>query len=1117
MSSATTPRMGTRNGPGVDRQPRGCSRAPGAPAPPGPATTGSPSAIRPAVTSASRYSAPPSGGPQPAPAARWCRARGAAARPSPPPGPGGAAAGKAPVDGERVLVPRPRLGERRPRDEASRYPPLSFPAIDHCSSRIDLVPAGSGGADGGGGVEGVHGPNPTAHTSHDPHPPADVPSKGASGEGDGVHVASERDRLLHLLRRTTYGPTPALVAEATRLGRAAWLEQQLAPAALPDPAGDAVARAVPRPVPAAHPRSGAATTPAPSSPGTLMFSLGQAAIGRAIWSRRQLLEVMVDFWSNHFNVTCPSDDVWDCRHTLDADVLRPARARQVRRPAARPSPPTRRCSATSTTSRRRRPRRTRTSGASCSSCTRSASAPATPSADVLDSARILTGLSVDWTTGVFTYRSAVALDRRRAGPGLQPPQHRRRRPARRRRLPRPPRAPPRDRPPARAASSRPGSSATTRRPPWSTGSPRSTWTPTPRSRRCSASCSRRRSSWRRADAKVRRPFETVVATVRALGFRQAAPRRPPSSRASTGRWRARGTSRYALAAARRVPGRAERLGVERRGAGPVEHAPSGIAAGWWPKGFSVDARSARCCRAVRPATHGAARRRARAAAAAAPAAAAHVAGDLRVPRGERRATPLRRRQRRARLAAALRGRAGPRLPHPRAAMTTDQEDRRDDRTAAAAGRSLRLPRPRRRARAADRAARRRPRPAPSASSRPPSSETVDRPLRLRRRRRVHRRHPRRPLAARRLRRAERDRARRRPRLPAAAAHHRPPDGQPAAARPDLRPAPGARAAAAAVAGRARSAPCTPSGRRSRRGRTSRRWRSSSAPPRAPALRTGWLDRTRRPARPGRRLPGERPGGLDVARRSARRPERPSWRMDSIDDFELAVRGTTTSAPPWTPRARAPARRRPGGRRGRPPTGALQRRPRPPRALHGAAARARARRGLPHGQRSRHGAARRRPAGQGRRRPAGRLRRLRRLGHARRHGRRRRAGGCTTTSTSSPAPCSPSPPTSARRLDGVTLVTLSEFGRRVEENGSGGADHGHGNAVLLLGGGVDGGQGARPLARAWRTPPSSTATSPAPPTTGSPRRGAHGALRSRRAARRLPRPGARTLGVVRPRP
>lgn len=40
---------------------------------------------------------------------------------------------------------------------------------------------------------------------------------------------------------------------------------------------------------------------------------------------------------------------------------------------------------------------------------------------------------------------------------------------------------------------------------------------------------------------------------------------------------------------------------------------------------------------------------------------------------------------------------------------------------------------------------------------------------------------------------------------------------------------------------------------------------------------------------------------------------------------------------------------------------------------------------------------------------------------------------------------------------TTLVTLSEFGRRVSQNGSGGLDHGHGNAVLLLGGGVNGGR------------------------------------------------------------
>lgn len=43
------------------------------------------------------------------------------------------------------------------------------------------------------------------------------------------------------------------------------------------------------------------------------------------------------------------------------------------------------------------------------------------------------------------------------------------------------------------------------------------------------------------------------------------------------------------------------------------------------------------------------------------------------------------------------------------------------------------------------------------------------------------------------------------------------------------------------------------------------------------------------------------------------------------------------------------------------------------------------------------------------------------------------------------------------MSGVTVATLSEFGRRLAQNGTGGTDHGHGNAVLLLGGGVLGGR------------------------------------------------------------
>jgi len=40
---------------------------------------------------------------------------------------------------------------------------------------------------------------------------------------------------------------------------------------------------------------------------------------------------------------------------------------------------------------------------------------------------------------------------------------------------------------------------------------------------------------------------------------------------------------------------------------------------------------------------------------------------------------------------------------------------------------------------------------------------------------------------------------------------------------------------------------------------------------------------------------------------------------------------------------------------------------------------------------------------------------------------------------------------------VTLVAMSEFGRRVEQNASNGTDHGHGGVLWLLGGGVRGGR------------------------------------------------------------
>ncbi len=122
----------------------------------------------------------------------------------------------------------------------------------------------------------------------------------------------------HLLLRTTYGLSRQLVEDVTATGPTAWLEQQLDPAGIPDAACDElVSRFRWLDASAAQVRAGVNV-----GSWDAMSELTQAALARACWSKRQLFEVMVDFWGNHLNVTCPSSEVWDVRAVDDRDVYR---------------------------------------------------------------------------------------------------------------------------------------------------------------------------------------------------------------------------------------------------------------------------------------------------------------------------------------------------------------------------------------------------------------------------------------------------------------------------------------------------------------------------------------------------------------------------------------------------------------------------------------------------------------------------------------------------------------------------------------------------------------------------------------------------------------------------
>lgn len=151
---------------------------------------------------------------------------------------------------------------------------------------------------------------------------------------------TEEQRIGHLLSRATFGARPGDVEQVRRMGWKKWLGQQLHPEKIRENplleerlkpleslrmSSEDMARAYPRPQPPKNAGAADATRPPrPERPGFRMaeatteerrdylmqlaplrviaYDLHEAKLLRAVYSNRQLEEVLTDFWFNHFNV-----------------------------------------------------------------------------------------------------------------------------------------------------------------------------------------------------------------------------------------------------------------------------------------------------------------------------------------------------------------------------------------------------------------------------------------------------------------------------------------------------------------------------------------------------------------------------------------------------------------------------------------------------------------------------------------------------------------------------------------------------------------------------------------------------------------------------------------------
>lgn len=213
-----------------------------------------------------------------------------------------------------------------PSMEASQPTPGAAPAAAVPFVVLAGAPLPSGMAPNMGGANAFDPGSPTVPSPTAPETPSSTPAAPAAQPSATVSGAGVSDRELVLsldpevqlvAERLSFGPTPALVAEIETRGVDAFIADQLAPETLDDSLTDQLIAAMPTLALSNVQRREAVSGEEATD------EIQHATLLRALTSQRQLQEIMVDFWSNHFNVYLHKGDIRYFKAGEDRDVIRP--------------------------------------------------------------------------------------------------------------------------------------------------------------------------------------------------------------------------------------------------------------------------------------------------------------------------------------------------------------------------------------------------------------------------------------------------------------------------------------------------------------------------------------------------------------------------------------------------------------------------------------------------------------------------------------------------------------------------------------------------------------------------------------------------------------------------